>query len=153
MTRKPSYKIRMRREKVKRLVVQGSTEEQIADKLNVSRATIKRDKKQIRHELRELFSDDEQATERILELLDTQFKSILQEYWLDRDKHGSIRALGGIRHTVNDYIGNLQSLGFIKKTPEHHDLTVDKMDSKINDIIKLSQEIPNTDEEKEKVII
>ncbi|MFW6120647.1 MAG: HTH domain-containing protein [Petrotogales bacterium] len=147
MTKKTtSYKILKRREQVKMLMARGITEKKIADKLGVSRKTISRDKEKIREELTDLFENDEEATSRILEMLDTQFKSILQEYWKDRHKEGSKSALGGIRQTVNDYISNLQSLGFVKRVPDTQEITVENVDSRIDDIIQLSRRIQHKDE-------
>ena len=126
-TKNVSYKISARRDKVRKLRARGLTQEQIAKNMEVSRSTIKRDLKRIKQNTKKKF--DENAEEEVLDMIETQLLSIIDEYWLDRHKKGSQSALNGIRKAVNDYARNLQKLGFVHEEPSKHEV---KEDIKIN---------------------
>jgi len=114
------HEIEKRRTKVKTLMIRGLTEKEIADKLNVSRSTIARDKRALKDKLKDNL-DDEPIKEVLFEM-DSYLESIAHEYWKMYYKDGQkenikLGCLNSLKSVINDKIKLLQSLGIIREEP------------------------------------
>jgi len=124
-----SNKTERRRQLVKKYLALGRTEHQIADKLDVARKTIQRDKEKLKEEIRE--SIDKEPIEDLLFDFDNQIETVKDEYWRTYQKantdNAKIGALNNIRGLMKDKIKILQNLGIIREEPEklEGDLNID----------------------------
>lgn len=119
-----SHKQEERRQLVKKYLALGRTEHQIADKLDVARKTIQRDKEKLKDEIREKI--DKEPIEELLFEFDNQIETIKQEYWRSyknaKTDNAKIGALNNIRGLMKDKVRILQNLGIIREEPEKHEI-------------------------------
>ena len=118
MGRTPQSQLRKRRNKVKKMLVRGITQEQMADSLDVSRRTIARDIDAIKNEVKEKVK--EEPIEEVLTDLEATLDVLRKEYWkIYHDNEAShttkLRALKNINDSVENRIKLLQKLGIVRK--------------------------------------
>lgn len=140
-----SQEVQNRRKQVKKFLIRGITMKKIADRMDVSYSTIKRDKKAIKQGLKEDLSDE--PIEEALFELDATLDAITQEYWRiysakmkdpetgeKKPKHNINARMGALKHikdAIFEKIKIFQRLGIIREEP-----------------LKIEQEIENNNVEK-----
>ncbi len=134
--------VKQRRKAVKKYLIQGVPMTQIAERMNVSYSTIRRDRDRIKEDLKENLRDE--PIEDALFELDATLEAVTQEYWKIytekevvrdddgkpvRDENGEVKKdykhdighrMGALRHikdSIMSKIKVLQRLGIIREEP------------------------------------
>lgn len=120
-----SSRQKIRRRCVRSLVVQGYTNQEIADELGVHRNTIARDLKKIEQDIDDYF--DDHLKDKVRNEIKKEFETLRDEYWELFKKTGKEGVkkdcLAGIRKTLEDKINLLQSIGVLSEEPDKLDFS------------------------------
>lgn len=118
------HDMEIRRQKVKRLLAQGASPTEMAERLDCSRSTVYRDIEAIEDEVKELKGGD---IDEFLRDLKANFETINRELWtmVYQTEHENVKlgALKEARRTQGDMVDVLQKVGVLEKVADEIQLS------------------------------